>query len=48
MSGYLRNLAGATEAKMSDKSVSPWFEDDLSALQHHPLVSIVVPRDQNQ
>jgi len=47
-SRYFRNSASGTEAKTSDTSVLPWLEDDLSALQHSPLVPLVVPRDEKQ
>jgi len=47
-SRYFRNSASGTEAKTSDTSVLPWLEDDLSALQHCPLVPLVVPRDEKQ
>ena len=47
-SRHFRNLDCGTQAKTGEQSVLPWFEDDLPALQHHPLVSIVVPWDEDQ
>jgi len=41
------NSVGNTEAKMCNKSVSPWLVDNLPARQHRPLVFVVVNRNPN-